>query len=92
MILEFYKDKAGETRWRLRADNNQIIAESGEGYKNPDDAEGGWDLVVDAAEAMCKECGPSGNCVSSTLEIVHPCTVHPDDTVCEASGRAGCHA
>jgi len=29
--FEIYKDKKGQFRWRLRADNNQIIA-SGEGY------------------------------------------------------------
>lgn len=29
--FEIYKDKRGEFRWRLRADNNQVIA-AGEGY------------------------------------------------------------
>ena len=29
--FEIYKDRAGEFRWRLRADNNEIIAVS-EGY------------------------------------------------------------
>jgi uncharacterized protein YegP (UPF0339 family) len=29
--FELYKNRSGEFRWRLRADNNQIIA-SGEGY------------------------------------------------------------
>jgi len=31
--FEIYKDKKGEFRWRLRADNNQVIA-SGEGYSS----------------------------------------------------------
>jgi uncharacterized protein YegP (UPF0339 family) len=31
--FEVYKDRAGEFRWRLRATNSQIIANSGEGYK-----------------------------------------------------------
>ena len=31
--FEVYKDKAGEYRWRLRAMNKQILATSGEGYK-----------------------------------------------------------
>ena len=31
--FEVYKDKAGEFRWRLRAANSQIIATSGDGYK-----------------------------------------------------------
>lgn len=29
--FEVFKDKRGEFRWRLRADNNQVIA-TGEGY------------------------------------------------------------
>jgi len=31
--FEVYKDKAGEYRWRLRATNSNVIAASGEGYK-----------------------------------------------------------
>ena len=31
--FEVYQDKGGEFRWRLRADNTQILATSGEGYK-----------------------------------------------------------
>jgi uncharacterized protein len=31
--FEVYKDRAGEFRWRLRATNSQIIATSGDGYK-----------------------------------------------------------
>lgn len=30
--FELYKDKAGEFRWRLRHQNGEIIADSGEGY------------------------------------------------------------
>ena len=30
--FEVYKDKAGEFRWRLRAQNSQILATSGDGY------------------------------------------------------------
>ncbi len=29
--FELYKDKAGEFRWRLQAENNEIIADSAEG-------------------------------------------------------------
>ena len=32
MKAEIYKDKAGYWRWRLRAGNHKIVAESGEGY------------------------------------------------------------
>jgi len=31
--LEYYTDKKGEYRWRLKAGNGKIIANSGEGYK-----------------------------------------------------------
>jgi uncharacterized protein YegP (UPF0339 family) len=30
--FEVYKDKADEYRWRLRDGNNEITADSGEGY------------------------------------------------------------
>jgi uncharacterized protein YegP (UPF0339 family) len=32
--IEVYKDRADEWRWRKVADNGNVIAESGEGYKN----------------------------------------------------------
>jgi len=31
--FEFYRDRAKEWRWRLRASNGRIVADSGEGYK-----------------------------------------------------------
>lgn len=37
--FELYIDKAMEWRWRYRASNYKIIADSGEGYKNYSDAE-----------------------------------------------------
>lgn len=36
MHFETYVDKEGEHRWRLKANNGEIIA-SGEGYKNKSD-------------------------------------------------------
>jgi hypothetical protein len=30
--FEVYKDNAGEYRWRLQANNNEIVADSNEGY------------------------------------------------------------
>ena len=38
MITELYKDKAGEWRWRRVADNGLVLADSGEGYVNKQDA------------------------------------------------------
>lgn len=34
MKFIIYKDKKGEFRWKLKASNNLIIADSGEGYKH----------------------------------------------------------
>lgn len=31
--FEIYRDKIGDHRWRLRAVNGRIVAESGEGYR-----------------------------------------------------------
>lgn len=43
--FQIFVDKAGEYRWRLRADNYVIIADSSEGYKAKSDCEHGIDLV-----------------------------------------------
>jgi uncharacterized protein YegP (UPF0339 family) len=43
--FQLYKDKSGEYRWRLRADNNEIIADSSEGYVNKSDCKHGIELV-----------------------------------------------
>ena len=32
--VEIYKDEADEWRWRAKDTNGEIVAESGEGYKN----------------------------------------------------------
>lgn len=54
--FELYKDKSGEWRWRLRASNNRIIADSGEGYVNKEDAKHGIDLVKgEAPDAPVEE-------------------------------------
>jgi uncharacterized protein YegP (UPF0339 family) len=37
--LEFYKDKAGDHRWRRRAPNHEIVGASTEGFKNKGDCE-----------------------------------------------------
>lgn len=39
--LEFFKDKAGEYRWRIRAGNHQIVGAS-QGYTRKRDAERGF--------------------------------------------------
>jgi amphi-Trp domain-containing protein len=40
-----YEDNAGESRWRLRHDNGNIIADSGEGYASKQKAEQGLESV-----------------------------------------------
>lgn len=45
MTFYIYKDARGEYRWRLRAANQQIIADSGEGYTWKSDCRKGIDLV-----------------------------------------------
>lgn len=40
-IIEVYIDKSGEYRWRLKASNGRIVAESGEGYESSNDCEKG---------------------------------------------------
>ena len=47
--FELYKDKAGEFRWRLRHENGQIIADSGEGYTTKDNAKNGIQSVKENA-------------------------------------------
>lgn len=37
MIFSMYKDAKKEWRWRFIADNQKIIADSAEGYKNRQD-------------------------------------------------------
>lgn len=43
--FEVYKDKAEEWRWRFRASNSKIIADSGEGYQNKQDCLHGIELI-----------------------------------------------
>jgi uncharacterized protein YegP (UPF0339 family) len=51
MRFEVYRDAAGEWRWRLRHQNGQVVAESGEGYRRREDCEQGINLVKQSASA-----------------------------------------
>jgi uncharacterized protein YegP (UPF0339 family) len=42
---EVYKDKGGEYRWRLQANNNEIVADSNEGYSSKAGALNGIEVV-----------------------------------------------
>lgn len=43
--FEVFKDKKGEFRWRLKASNGQIIADSGEGYTTMANCKNGIESV-----------------------------------------------
>lgn len=56
--FELYKDQDNpqDFRWRLRANNGEIIADSGEGYNDRDDCEHGINLVkAQAPSAMIQD-------------------------------------
>jgi uncharacterized protein YegP (UPF0339 family) len=47
MKFVLYKDRSGQYRWRLKAGNGAIIADSGESYHNRQDACHAVTLVMD---------------------------------------------
>lgn len=49
MEFEVYEDRAGDYRWRLRGGNDQIMADSGEGYASKSGAEEGVERVTQYA-------------------------------------------
>jgi uncharacterized protein len=54
--FEIFKDAKKEFRWRLKASNGKIIADSGEGYVAKADCEHGIELVKkEAASAEVKD-------------------------------------
>ncbi len=52
MKFQIYTDVSGQYRWRLRANNGQIIATSGEGYVNKFDCLHGIELVKQSSSAI----------------------------------------
>ena len=55
MTYHIYKDRASEWRWRLKASNGKIIADSGEGYRNRQDCLAGIQLVKESTQAPILE-------------------------------------
>ena len=51
MRFEIFKSHDGEWRWRLRATNGNVLADSGEGYRRREDCEHGIELVKGSATA-----------------------------------------
>ncbi len=54
--FELYRDQDRQFRWRLRAGNGRIIADSGEGYVRRIDCEHGIELLkTETAGAVVKD-------------------------------------
>ena len=53
--FQLYKDRKGEYRWRLRARNGEIIADSNEGYSRKASCKHGIDLVKQQAASATVE-------------------------------------
>jgi uncharacterized protein YegP (UPF0339 family) len=47
--FQIYTDAKGEYRWRFRANNNKIVADSAEGYVNKSDCKDGIEIVKNQA-------------------------------------------
>jgi len=47
--FELYEDRTGEYRWRLRHDNGNVIADSGQGYASRQKARQGIESVRENA-------------------------------------------
>jgi uncharacterized protein YegP (UPF0339 family) len=50
LTFETYQDAAKSHRWRLKATNGQVIAASGQGYKDKRDSEHAIDVIKKGAE------------------------------------------
>lgn len=55
MTYYYYQDSLKQWRWRLRAANNKILADSGESYVNKADCLSAIDLVKASRDAPVKE-------------------------------------
>lgn len=55
MYFQVYRDLSLQWRWRLRAANNRIIADSGEAYLNRNDCYAGIALVKQSGNAPVYE-------------------------------------
>ena len=55
LTYHVFKDDAGEWRWHLRAHNQRIIADSGEGYRDREDCLHGIALVKSSSDAPVED-------------------------------------
>lgn len=54
MKFHIYRDTRGEWRWRLKARNGRIVADSGEGYVRKGGAERAAQKVIDGVGSLWK--------------------------------------
>jgi uncharacterized protein YegP (UPF0339 family) len=52
---EFYKDQSGEWRWRLKADNGEIVGAATEGFKNLIDCEYNYKTLRNVVDTFNKK-------------------------------------
>jgi len=55
MTFHIYQDHKNEWRWRLKAANGKVLADSGEGYNTKQACKDGVDLVKGSATAVVVE-------------------------------------
>jgi uncharacterized protein len=55
VVYQVYEDDAGDWRWRLKADNGNILADSGEGYVRKTDCYAGIAKVKASEGAPVEE-------------------------------------
>ncbi|QDT72744.1 YegP family protein [Lacipirellula limnantheis] len=55
MVYQVYADGVGEWRWRLKADNGNVLADSGEGYAKKIDCYAGINKVKASSDAKVEE-------------------------------------
>lgn len=55
MTYVYYKDAKGEWRWRLKAANGRIIADSGEGYSTEQACKDDIERVKKSSDAPVKK-------------------------------------
>ncbi len=55
VTFELYSDKKGGFRWRLRNQNGNIVAESGDSFQTKDSALNGINSVMQSAPAAAVE-------------------------------------
>ena len=54
-MYEVYKDNSNEWRWRYKASNGKIIADSAEGYHNKSDCLAGIAIMKRSANSPVRE-------------------------------------